>query len=1154
MKRWIWKTVATAIVSGLLCATLVSQVGGAEVDYQEQIKPILKARCYACHGALKQESELRLDTGVLLRQGGESGPVVDLDSVGDSSILERMESTDAEFRMPPQGKPIAANERALFRDWIAAGAHSPDDEQQETDPDDHWAFNPPKRAALPENASGDRSLPTRNPIDALLNARYRASGLTPVSDATPAQLIRRLYLDLTGLPPTLVELQTYLADPSEDHYAAIADRLLDSPQYGERWGRHWMDVWRYSDWYGRRQVNDVRNSAPQIWRWRDWIVDSLNRDKSYARMIQEMLAADEIAADDDTAWPATGYLVRSYYSLNPNEWMRHNVEYTGKAFLGLTFNCVHCHDHKYDPIAHEDYFRLRAFFEPIGIRQDRVAGEKEPPPFEVYKYGGSRKAVQEGMVRIFDQHPDATTWFYSGGDERNRDKERGGISPGVPSFLNVPLPEIRTIDLPMSAWYPGSRTNIQLSALREREEAVAVAQSKHAHAKSKPIDTAAAEKAVQEAKAVLEHAVAESRASGESGSLTGNQSLFIDAAKGRRIVQNVLPGLKAISKGSQVAFQLKILKDEHFNFQLARDTSKGLTALYLGFVKGEFRAYQPGGFQEFKLGSYDFAGGQDRFDVELAIDPGEDVAVVKVTIPSGNGPDAAGLILVDNVPIALNGWDPTKNANQPFTLDCRPGTQVVIDEMRVVAGGGRFHWGFESPRFRDGVDVQDVEGWKIHALSQAPARSLVSMMAESEATRVAGEKWKAAQAALRSLALPLDAAIQQLAASRSMLASLKATIAADNAVRDKMSADSLEPLARSAYTAQQVAQLAEAKWRVLDAETQLAAAQAVPPTDKTKKKVDELNKSLLNAKKLLATRIKDSTKAGSTEYRKLSPTTSPQSTGRRSALARWMTDRANPLTARVAINHIWMRHFGTPIVASVFDFGRNGKLPSHPKLLDWLAVELMENNWSMKHIHRLIVTSRAYRMDSSAHGQSANLAIDKDNRLLWRRQRIRMEAEVVRDSVLFIAGKLETKLGGRTLPNSQAESTFRRSLYYEVYPEDGGSIAISKIFDAADPTECYRRAATIMPQQALALSNSQLVHQASSQAAQSIWDSLKPQTEAAFIKAAFETVLSRSPIARETAASSQFLAKQRTTLKDEARVRESLIRALFNHNDFVSIR
>jgi hypothetical protein len=221
---------------------------------------------------------------------------------------------------------------------------------------------PPERPAVP--ALRDASW-VREPIDAFLAAGHERRGLVPLPPAEPHVLLRRLYLDLTGLPPTREQLREFLADPSEAAYVRVVDRLLASPQYGERWARHWMDVWRYSDWYGRRAVPDVLNSYAMIWRWRDWIVRSLNEDRGYDRMVREMLAADELAPADDANLAATGFLVRNFYRWNYNSWMKDNVEHTGKAFLGLTFNCAHCHDHKYDPIRHEDYFALRAVFEPL---------------------------------------------------------------------------------------------------------------------------------------------------------------------------------------------------------------------------------------------------------------------------------------------------------------------------------------------------------------------------------------------------------------------------------------------------------------------------------------------------------------------------------------------------------------------------------------------------------------------------------------------------------------------------------------------------------------------------------------------------------------------------------------------------------------------
>ncbi|MFP6700702.1 MAG: DUF1549 domain-containing protein, partial [Planctomycetaceae bacterium] len=326
----------------MFCPAAAAEETAVDVDYVSQIKSIFKQRCYACHGSLKQNAGLRLDTGQLIRKGSENGAIVQQTAPGKSLLLKRVTHEDADQRMPPVGMPLTVKEIQAIRRWIAAGSPSPADEESEQDPRDHWAFRRPLRSGLPGISRPEWA---HNAIDRFLYAEFDRRKLVPVADADPATLLRRVYLDLVGLPPTREALVSFQADPSQEHYRRVVNRLLASPRYGERWGRHWMDVWRYSDWYGRRKQNDVRNSAPQIWRWRDWIIDSLNSDKGYGRMVQEMLAADELAAADDSAWPATGYLVRNYYSLNPNEWMRHTVEYTGKAFLGLTFNCAHCHDH-----------------------------------------------------------------------------------------------------------------------------------------------------------------------------------------------------------------------------------------------------------------------------------------------------------------------------------------------------------------------------------------------------------------------------------------------------------------------------------------------------------------------------------------------------------------------------------------------------------------------------------------------------------------------------------------------------------------------------------------------------------------------------------------------------------------------------------------
>jgi len=894
LSRWLVPAL-TALLLGL------SRLAWSDVGtYERDIQPLLKARCYACHGVLKQEGGLRLDTGSAIRQGGDSGASIVAGDPARSLLWAKVTADEPEERMPPEGEPLTAAQREHLRGWIADGAQSPASERPESEPDDHWSFQPPQRATLPRLSRPPRS---GNAIDAFLDAELARHQLTPRPAAPKHVQLRRVYLDLIGLPPTRDELEEFLADHSPDAYERVVDRLLCDTRHGERWGRHWMDVWRYSDWYGRRSEKDVRNSASQIYRWRDWIVRSVNHARGYDRMVQEMLAADELFPEDYNAGVATGFLVRNYYSLNPNDWMRSTVEHTGKAFLGLTFNCAHCHDHKYDPIEQVDYFRMRAFFEPLFIRQDRVAGEPDPGQAKDYSYAVSQGVQRWGAVRVYDRNLDASTWFYSGGDERNRRADRGSIPPGIPAILQSALLSIEPVTLPPLAWYPGLRTEIQGTMLADAQRAVSTA-----------------EESLRETSSDVHRKLAESRVAAAQAELADLQCR-IAAERGKY--------LDSTSSDRQL--------------QLVRDASRAERQAKL------FRSE----------------------------------------------------------------------------------SDVLVQQVALLDA--------ESKPAEDAQRAKEIEK-----------------------------------------------ANQGLAMARAGLESARGAIA--------------------------------------------------------DQKLDET-------------------------YAPLSTQFPRESSGRRRALALWITRPEHPLTARVAVNHLWMRHFQTPLVASVYDFGRNGARPTHPELLDWLAVEFIESGWDMKRIHRQIVTSAAYRRVSSVGDAHQALALDPENRLLWRMNSWRMESEVVRDSLLSVANRLDLTQGGVELENAEALTTNRRTLYYSCFPESGGKSELGELFDAPDPLDCYRRASSIVPQQALALTNSELVHQTSVSLVET-WTRGRGQGPGTaggdaidrFIEDLFAQILCRAPsseeqrICRETLERQRDLATEPDSPAALTSARESLARILFNHNDFVTVR
>jgi hypothetical protein len=833
----------------LIAMLLAPQVASAAepVDYARDVKPLLRERCFSCHGALKQNGKLRLDT-VKAMTAREA--VIPGDAAG-STLLERVSDPNEKTRMPPEGKPLTAAQIAILKGWIDQGAKHPADEKPEADPKDHWSFKPPVRPAVPKLAT--------NTIDAFLLAAQHKRGLKPAPEVDKTTLLRRVHFDLVGLPPTPDELHAFLKDDSTDAYEKVVDRLLASPQYGERWGRHWMDVWRYSDWYGRRSVPDVLNSYGQIWRWRDWIVKSINDDRPYDDMIRMMLAADELAPLNDADQVATGFVVRNFYRWNYNNWMRDSVEHTAKAFLGLTFNCCHCHDHKYDPITQDDYFRMRAVFEPLEIRHDRWPGEADPGVYPKYNYSASYKPITTGFVRAMDEKLDAKTHPYTGGDERNLVKDRV-IAPGVPASLGGKF-KVKPVNLPPQSWYPGAKPFVRSEELARRE-------------------------------AELRNAV---------------------------------------------------------------------------------------------------------FPLEKAM-------------LSGN-----------------------------------------------VA-----------------------------------------------ATRAADAR---------------------LVAAKSELAALRARIAADDAVHLGAKGDA-KALTEAAAKAERQAAVDAARFALEQADAKARpAAQA---------KLDAATKTLASP---------------ATAYTPLSHVYPKSSTGRRAALAKWIANRDNPLTARVAMNHLWGWHFGRPLVETTANFGRSGKEPTHPELLDWLATEFMNNGWKQKPLHKLIVTSRMYRSDT----RNADSGKDADNTWLARFPTNRMQAEVIRDSLLFVAGELDSTIGGADIPQDQGLVSKRRAIYFTHHGE--ARVEFLDLFDAANPCDAYRRTASVLPQQALALSNSDLAILMS----RTLAGKLKEHAnDSAFATAAFECVLSRAPRTAELAASVAFLANQRKLLEAEKdasqRARENLVLALFNHTDFVTVR
>ena len=894
--RAYWHALAPALIGTLLISPVPAS---ADVDYQRDIKPLLHEKCSACHGALKQEAELRFDAAALIR---DSQAVVS-GQAEKSDLIERVSSADPDLRMPPEGEgeKLTDEQIQLLKQWINEGLSAPDDEPIPSRPEDHWAYQLPQSPAGLEASSV-------NPIDQLILRTQQQAGVKPLGPASKHNLVRRLYFDLIGLPPTPQQVAAFVNNDSADAYQSLVNELLNSPRHGERWARHWMDVWRYSDWSGYK--NQLRGSQRHIWHWRDWIIESINEDKAYNRMVVEMIAGDELAPQDPQVLRATGFLARNYHNSNRNIWLDATVEHTSKAFLATTINCARCHDHKYDPLTQHEYYAMRAIFEPHHVRTFRLPGQPN--------------LNAAGIPRVYDSQPEAKTFLYIAGNEKHYDKE-SPVAAALPAVFQSELNSV-PVSLPAQAIFPALKPYVEAEAIKQAQD--------------------------------------------------------------------------------------KLTKLEQQPPQATKDSQ----------------------------------------------------------------------------------------SDEPSIVELKR------EETRQELLSLHARWAADKALYGDKPLYGDKA---LYGVQQAPSTA------------------------------PNE-------------------------------------LAQPAAAAERRYRVAKAKRELAEKQQQLASVTTNDNEDEKKQEtaIKNAEKAVENAEQQL-TKATNEAKKTDAKYSSVGKAYPKQSTGRRFALANWIASEENPLTARVAVNHLWRWHFGQALVENTFDFGLRSPPPQQQQVLDFLATELTAHNWSMKHVHRLIVTSDAYQRASSSAESVAesNRQLDPENKFYWRANVRRLEAEAIRDSVLHIAGSLDTTTGGPDLDHSQGQTKPRRSLYFRHAYEKQMTMLV--LFDGAGPNECYRRSNSIVPQQALSLANSNLAwSQARKLAGQLVQDAKDSEADDSFIALAFKTILGRQATSAEITACQEFLSDQTELLKGstrtllggtakadipassepEQRAKENLVHALINHNDFITVR
>ena len=1077
------------------CSTAAST--DEPVDYHKQIKPILAEQCFSCHGALRQKGGLRLDAAVFLSKGGDSGPLYSDRKSAGSLLIERLTSEDSDERMPLEGKPLKAEQIALLSKWIDQGAVAPANETIPPDPRKHWAFKPLRRPTTPAT----KGTWVRNDIDRFIASRHEQRGLVTVEEPSRSILLRRVYFDLVGLPPTRDELTAFLGDTAPGSYERAVDRLLGSPRYGERWARHWMDIWRYSDPSGFEK--EIRDSRKHIWRWRDWIIDSLNADKGYDRMLIEMLAADEAAPADTAALPATGFLARNWYKFSRNVWLDNIVEHSSKAFLGLTMNCARCHSHKYDPISHKDYYQMRAIFETHSVRDEPL----------------NRADSSSIMVRAFDSEAATPTYLFIQGDVSQPDKDVS-IKPATPRILGGKL-KIEPVNLPPSAYYPALQPASQKIALKAADKEIEKGRS-----------------AIQPAEGALEKA--KLTLSEFTPAPTGQQATGSDSkVSPPKPVKAPAPTLAddftsldqeswVIEAGNWKAADGQLVQDRGdsklYRLLSKKDHPQDLHArLSLTITGGD--VYHSAGIG--------FDGhGKAMHAVYLSVQG----AKVQVTLQSSDGSFTYPKTGLKSLPLELNREYALEVAVRDRLLN------VLVDDKLAVA--------FNLPADRRAGKLSIWTFSATASFNRIEAGALASGFQLISPANLSSSKAKPATKADLETAVAL--AEEKLAAARLHLVTVEAqreSLAARyTAERTKYGFDpgDAKKLALAASRSERLVAVRKLEEQITRDRLQIIEAKQKQSSGDPKagKTVAAAEKSLSSRKKQLM-EAQARMEGASAKYKSLGSTHPKTSTGRRLALARWITSSQNPLTARVAVNHIWLRHFNEPLVERTFDFGLRSPKPLHADLLEWLAFQFIEDGWSMKKLHRLIVTSGVYRRASSA-GQAANPSgkLDPDNHFYWRMNPRRAEAEAVRDSILHLGDSLDLATGGPPIDNKQGQKVLRRSIFFRHDKER--QMTFLSLFDGAKVNECYRRRATVAPQQALAMYNSPIAATQS----QKIAGSFAQRNDREFIQAVFEHILCRPPTPGEQKECENFLAD----IPDRKRARQQLALVILNHNDFVTIR
>ena len=966
-------------------------------SYEGQIAPLLKAHCVKCHGPAKQEGMLNLSTSVGLARGGEDGAVVVPHDLEASRLWKQVQS-DA---MPPES-PLSDEQKKLLQRWILSGASGLSHAPTNNDTDGHWAFRPLSDIAVPKALHSEGLV---NQIDCFIQAALESRNLSANSEANKPTLIRRLSLDVTGLPPTSNEIESFLSDTSAEAYSRLVDHFLASPQFGVRFGKSWLDAVGYADSNGYFNADSDR---PLAYRYRDYVVRSINQDKPFDRFIIEQIAGDELArfVPGQAITPETIELLEATHFLrngqdgsgesdgNPDEVradryyaLESVMQNTSSALLGLTVQCAKCHDHKFEPITQNDYYRWQAVFYPT---------------FHIEKWVKPNDRFVYAPLRDEQEH-----W------EQQKQIEQQTVA---------------TLRSELANWVKAHRVG---------------------------------------------------------GEVLFEDRFNLDSARVADQWSATAPGDD--SPGGSVVVKLDSESPP------AAKLNDGKLWLIEGGTQGD-------SWLSTKT-KFDWTPDKMGEAIQVTFD------LVDNKLPDGQAAQRIGYF------IALHDF----NDNSPI-----PGGNLLIDGNPTV--GTSVHLDYPGPDSSSlgtlgttgytpgqnyGVRVTNIDNERYRI------EQLVNSFPDEKPIEVKKED------------LPDGGFGFEYCCGRSFIV--------DNVLVERIESSPKED--STAEFKKRQKELANAVKRQKEhAEKRPGKIAWGGDMDKELPVVHLLTRGNYSDR---AEVVEPGTFSALTDafhpFAVTDKHSSLQSSGRRLAWAEWVTSRdskAAALLARVQVNRLWQHYFGKGIVTTPDNFGISGAPPSHPELLDWLASELIRNDWSMKAIHRKILLSATYRRSGQLDDETYKN--DPSNRLLWRFAPRRLDAEAIRDQMLAVSGELRFTLEGPYIPTKRLESgevvaaddsvaSHRRSLYLN--QKRTQVVSFLNIFDAPSIVfNSVRRNTSTMSLQSLALLNSDFAVKRSKAAA----SRLQAETldEHNRLKLAFQLFYCREPSDNELTESARFLDEQ----------------------------